>query len=130
MTLSPLSKLSDLDISQWIAEKISPQPADIESIHNEPQYLVWASFWSSDKQCWTYLPRDMVNDPAMTVMLMQRESFVDLMLIEGQYEANFCASETHSEDCFDFYKSESKSLGRAVAEAWMIANGYQDGQDK
>lgn len=71
---------------------------------------------------------DMVNDPAMTVMLMKRKDFVSVdQISDGSepeiYDATFCSAEVHSLDCHRLFDVQNPKLGRAVAEAFAIAKG-------
>lgn len=61
----------------------------------------------------------MVNDPAITVMLMEK------LLVGDDVEISLCGGVYH----FDFggrvkQMLETKTLGRAVAMAFALANGW------
>lgn len=69
---------------------------------------------------------DMVNDPAMTVMLMKRHDFVSCDYIEDEekfYSVVFCPNETHSLECAPSRGAERSDFGRSVAEAFAKAKG-------
>lgn len=70
-----ISSVSDSELSKWIAEKLD-QPV---GRHQRSSSLGWEDackfcgrIWSEIGFTICHLPRDMVNDPAMTVMLMEK----------------------------------------------------------
>ncbi len=126
--MSSISTLSDADLSLWIAAKIEPKPTK-RGMYVETS--AWRWLWFSTEQVqsqgpsevWTttgeWVPRDMVGDPAMTLMLMtQQPNFICVVQSPdepGQFSATFFAHP--SRWC--------TGLGRAVAEAFALANGWK-----
>jgi hypothetical protein len=99
--------LTDEELSRWIVERIP-----------EAKHL------GGDRQ---WYPNDMVHDPAMTLMLLER------LLSDGNYECIIASDgiemgaelEAPHQGKQSFLVSLRKNtLGRAVAEAWAIANGW------
>lgn len=143
-----VNELTDQELSLWIAEKAlrwvrmtygqvfrieQPQRCTEEYAFDERPTPYWHDPVSAKVVGFAedvndyYDPTektDMVNDAEMTVMLMQRESFVDVLLDEGVYTAHFCGHDKHSEDCADFHRAQSKRLGRVVAESFAKAHGW------
>ena len=133
--------LSDAELSRWIAEKMEP----LSSLPNEDD-CDSADMQDFPTDCWIasfrlslvtgmhvpgWQPRDMVNDPAMTVMLMERAGI--------GVEPTTNGFDGKRQDCWqayplDFSKDPFRiyaftgygSIGRAVMEAFALANGYHE----
>jgi len=142
-----ISELSDETLSRWIAEKLGwvlrvhagtgtvfddedvaclyplKQSYEIELWHR-PECKCPARVLLG--VCIGALLPDMVSDTAMTVMLMEKDSFVSVTLDEGVYYVDFCGRDHHNENCDDFHSADSSKLGRAVAEAFALANGWSE----
>lgn len=122
-----LSELTDEQISQWIAEKLEPKPAiGISYSKMAAEGRLW---WYGEQngyiKCW---PRDMVSDPAMTVMLLEK------LLKSGFNDVQHTTTLTYWKNVAKWECDEgaakraltTQSLGRAVAEAFMLANGWTE----
>ena len=137
--------LSDEALSRWIAEKIEPMPTKRPNwSHAESATKVWVSAFKGyyrkayppnqegyPEAWYGWKVRDMVNDPAMTVMLMERAGI--------GVEPTTNGFDGKRQDCWqayplDFSKDPLRiyaftgygSIGRAVAEAFALANGYHE----
>lgn len=120
-------KLSDEECSRWIAEKLEPKPVNT-SVPEQPSPLgFWRSVYHHDtyRGSTDWQPRDMVNDPAMTVMLMEKLGSTGDIQIIGMGEhwqfRHLGPAPEMEEIIVDAYP-----LGRAVCEAFMLASGYKD----
>jgi len=149
-----ISEVSDQDLSKWIAEKIEPTP---ERFPNMVQLHITDPIWSA-KLCWTlgcmlrddsgewiknaegvivgreeWQPRDMVNDPEMTVMLIEKARLsIQPELKAATTSCVFRAGITWMNGTVTMWNNSrtSERLGRAVAEAWAICNGWVEDQGK
>ncbi len=93
-----LQELTDRDLSKWIAEKLEPNPGDYDDAD-----------WQA---------RDMVNDPAMTLMLLEK-------LMASQFSTNLLLKNHRAViETFELGRATYSSLPRAVAEAFALANGW------
>ena len=134
--MTAIRDLSDEELSRWIAEKLEPEP--------ERGLPYWkrceipcsacdgtganADRTASCRRCQGYgkvysrCPRDMVNDAAMTVMLMEK------MNEDDNKPLTLCGTiRTMWRMDWGGFTAQSKTLGRAVAEAFALANGF-DGE--
>ena len=131
--------LSDAELSRWIAEKMEP----LSSLPNEDD-CDSADMQDFPTDCWIasfrlslvtgmhvpgWQPRDMVNDPAMTVMLMERGPIcVTRCKKAGRpkgwtaFKPDFSLDGPGDRDVWP----ENDTIGRAVADAWCLANGYHE----
>ena len=122
--------LSDDELSRWIAEKLEPKSALTPA-------TAYVSMWGLHKgtTCWRternaaslkiddwvqWQPRDMVNDAAMMAMLMESGISVQVEPMPRDDEAKFCAYKLETE-----ISVQHNVLGRAVAEASALANGWE-----
>lgn len=114
-----VGKWTDVELSRWIAEKLAdtryPGASDIG--------YSWNPDWNNGSG--RMEPRDMVHDATMTVMLLEKllplnefGSTVTLRRYTGSRVNISVAVEVHS-----IGTSSEGKLGRAVAEAFAIANG-------
>ena len=124
-----LTERSDAELSRWIAEKL--EPLNSLPFHDEysdrlerrggchplgaPRCWQWQPL---AKQFWQ--PRDMVNDPSMTVMLLEKLLVLDTVSITKAPNGPcyMIASEKPQE--------VKPSLGRAIAEAYALAHGFTE----
>ena len=91
-------KLTDAELNIWIAEH----------------------FRRSNPRAWHESP-DFCNDNVMTMLLIRHKSFVSLdLMLNGHYRAAF-------DDGTNFQYATDENPGRAVAEAWALANGWKEG---
>ena len=123
-----LNTVKDQELSLWIAEKLEPAPA-WTPLRKSREYL--GTFYS-DGKCWQRRfdgeqgqrpqePRDMVNDPACTVMLMEKLLCHHGVKLDRGVDPDYCLS------WFDGQKwseVDGESLGRAIAEAFALAHGW------
>ena len=137
-----LSECSDADLSRWIAEKLSP---------SQTQFPFWrrcevpcdrcdATGANTDRsancrRCDGFgkvmgrCAGDMVNDPAMTVMLTEKLPAGGVMFVPEEKLWRAFSDYTMEHDDFETTNEvENERLGRAVAEAFAMANGWKDGQ--
>ena len=119
--MTTIRDLSDEDLSRWIVDGLEPLTQDkygdaqplITAL--EPQYWVWCDgIWQ---------PRDMVNDAAMTVMLMERGLGSLDWVSDGTFKMWRGGFERQDHSRIEYITA--KSLGRAVAEAFALANGWE-----
>jgi len=117
--------MTDAELSLKIAEFLEPKPGESPIVDREGKL--------SSKQVWIYVvhhhpgcegcgwrPRNMVNDPAMTILLMKRPDFVRVQLFMDSFtKANMYFAEFKD----PIRQCEHKYLGRAVAEAFARAKG-------
>lgn len=130
-----ISEVSDQELSRWIAEKLEPEPEKINE-HGDSRGGWWLWCYQHrlhgteivDTGKWQ--PRNVVNDPALTVKLIEHSGFVSLFLLEDGkepciYHAEFCGAVSHSLDCGENMRVASNpDPGRAIAEAFALANGW------
>lgn len=102
-----VSELSDAELSLMIAEQIEPKPTEISPpgvtlVGFAPESGLGSGVFVSPVACWrrtefsdSWQPRDMIGDPAMTVMLIER------LLVNDRTQS---------------------SLGRIVAEAYALVH--------
>lgn len=112
--------ISNSNLSNWIAEKLEPLEPLLKR-RPKPGYLM-----ISDGLCWQadathhWRARDMVNDPAMTVMLLGQlldlEDFSDILI--QKHHGRFTSGRTG-------VHAQARELGRAIAENFAIAHGMQ-----
>ena len=136
---SAIRDLSDKELSRWIAEKLEPEP--------ERGLPYWkrceipcsacdgtganADRTASCRRCQGYgkvysrCPRDMVNDAAMTVMLLERGLGSLDWVSDGDFKMWRGGFERQDHSRIEYVTA--KTLGRAVAEAFALANGF-DGE--
>lgn len=118
-------KLTDREISLWIAEKLGWKLEVAKS----------GNFWhhpdcvqpQGHKECGRS-ELDMVNDSAMTVMLMEKMREPDLWLESNPGEPKLwgCTTNINCQNGEDPPVAFSFKLGHAVAEAFMLANGWKE----
>ncbi len=109
--------MTDSELSLKIAEHLEPKPngRGSESVWTYCQVAL-------SRGAEVIEPRDMVNDPAMTVMLMKRPEFVRAQLFLDSFtKANMYFVEFKD----PIRQCEHKDLGRAVAAAFARAKGLQ-----
>ena len=128
-----ISALSDLELSRWIAEKIEPS----ETLPHVYAKLSPLAVWECRRQFtghtfqFEWQPRDMVNDPAMTMLLQK--------ILIARRDLGFHGAMTL---VFDSYTitgtwmqiakrtgkefADVEDLGRAWAEAFALANGWEE----
>ena len=103
-----ISKLSDAELSRWVAEKIDPDKVLGNGIWFQAMY-------NQVKH------HDMVNDPAMTVMLLGKlaESpfYIKLLISDGLFTLEDGPRHWTAEPFSNFQ--------RVVAEAFALANGWK-----
>lgn len=125
-----ISELSDSDLSRWIAEKLEIKPKEWQL---DAPYLKHIA-WQYVEKRWE--PRDMVHDPAMTVMLLEklmREPKRDCYLtfdhygeLANQYELEIGVTDAGYAQGLRGFILHGAQLGRAVAEAFALANGWTE----
>lgn len=128
MTTTHVGQLSDEELSRWIASKIEPEATLPWDCGGYSTLRVWRrnKRMMEHKFEWHWTPRDMVSDPAMTVLLLEK------LLKKG---ANICGSGAavigaEWPDVVVEYGATteqsvtSSRLGRAICEAFALANNY------
>lgn len=122
-----IAEVSDADLSRWIASRFEPTLMICEHYvslwgpHKGTKYFNTAFDVADDGDTLINLrwePRDMVNDPAMTVMLLEKMTLAHLMFLRSTNMWRCCA------DGREQHFVHSEKLGRAVAEAFALANGW------
>jgi len=121
-------ELTDAELSRWIAERLEPScQAPSSAVTSRPAYwlvemnpsrMTSAALNSGAQYEWQ--PRDLVHDPAMTVMLLEKMKSTEKIVICG--DGHWYITRYEHED---FYSANSECLGRAVAEAFALANGWK-----
>lgn len=126
-----ISEVSGVRLSEWIAERLEP----VASLPEPSEAAVIDDSYPSPLNCWysvclfeeadipRWQHRDMVNDSAMTVMLM--EELIKLGRRLHFSEKGLCVFQGEPWDKTaplgtDFHGP----LGRAVADAFAVANGW------
>ena len=135
MKAETMTDFSDEQLSRWIAEKLEPlstlpneddcDHADMEAFPTE----YWlASYRMSRVTCMhvpSWEPRDMVNDPAMTVMLLEKMPEPSLWLESNPGDAVKiwgCSADMST----NLDNGWSDRIGRAVAESFALAHGWTE----
>ena len=113
--------LSDEALSRWLAEKLEPLQSVVREKNRHRSLL---GVWTPINGSTDWQPRDMVGDPQMTLMLMEK------MINQCQVRA-WKHIGKHGDTHVDLMFSPprhgcAKTLGRAVAEAFALANGYHE----
>jgi hypothetical protein len=126
-------KLSDEELSRWICNKEEPESSLSEVVWTKTQSSSFPSRANvrpgelSPRGYWKIGPgmkwkrRDMVHDAQMTVMLLDS-------LLEG-HDLKIERASPYFLHYFDgsvWSEVQADSLGRAIAEAWALANGFQE----
>lgn len=138
-----ISEISDADLSLWIANKLEPKPNDwSEHLYFSPKNAWLCHNPQSNVRVGQYewVARDMVNDTEMTVMLMdslmrdeRRDCYLSFERVgqnAQQYEFEIGVTE------FGFHQGQrgvvihGKQFGRLIAEAFALAQGWPDSQEK
>ncbi len=122
-----IQELSDEKLSRWIAEKIEPKPeGEPWTVPLDSPLRVWhasiASAICDGRQPAYWKLRDMVSDPAMTVMLMEKLLSVQRLDIW----THFAGGDVHINTLNPLIHGCSKTLGRSVAMTFALANGWTD----
>ena len=132
--------ISDEDLSRWIADKFEPKPdfniTKVSTSEWVKRDLRISPNWNGSTTSvgmwiWRGLhigewqPRDIVNDPSMTMMLLEKSK---LSLIALDQDTWMCGQQWMNGTVALYANAaKSKSLGRAVAEAFALANGFLSG---
>lgn len=131
-----VSEATDSELSLFIAEKLEP----LVKIGDPKEYAL-AYGVAKGTPCWRTMrtgivadleddtfhwwQRDMVTDPAMTVMLLEKMTESkwgwELVLSSKIVCIQHRGGRTHSADNLD-----GQSLGRVIASAWALANGWPE----
>lgn len=113
-----VSELSDNELSRLIAESIEPKPDYSRVPDNRPEMWEWREML---EDVYGWKARDMVTDPSMTMMLMERGKMHVMYskwptgLGEQMRETGWLATSGGP------WQGRSDRLGRAVAEAYAVA---------
>ncbi len=116
-----LTPLTDEQISVWIAEKLEPPvtrgflPTDGFPAYSKTSHWICRHL----KDGWQ--PRDFVNDAEMTVILLEK-----LLDTRKAYWLEKRGDDILFERANTSDPQYYPTLGRAVAEAFMLAHGYQE----
>ena len=124
--IASIHDITNDELSLWIADKHEPQP-DVTGLEGiDPVKIGQTGVWvcafpyENDDEA-TVVPRDMVEDPEMTIMLTN-------WLIENGYSLHIWRGDmprvtiaVHDEK----YLYLITPLGRAIAEAWALVNGWK-----
>lgn len=137
-----INELPDADLSRWIAEKMEPMPDYTPTITGAIGGLIVMTDHASVTEAWMFrfgqqqgpnaycwLPRDMVNDPAMTVMLIGLLSDRNLVIRRAEDHKEWVVYfwEDRVNNSVPIAKTiHSGNLGRAVAEGFALANGWKE----
>jgi hypothetical protein len=126
-------KLSDEELSRWICNKEEPESSLSEVVWTKTQSSSFPSRANvrpgelSPRGYWKIGPgmkwkrRDMVHDAQMTVMLLSRLALQQIVALDICDDGSTGILNAQLE-----LITEAPSLGRAVAEAWALANGFQE----
>lgn len=120
-----ISEISDEDLNIWIATQLEPlsslpnaDECDKQDMDNFPTECWIASFRMSRIALMhvpSWEPRDMVNDPAMTVMLLEK-------LASGDFVRS--RSLERIREAMARVVWDKISVGRAVAQAFALSLGW------
>ena len=117
--MSKINKLSDKDLSRWIAEKLGWTWQSCGVRGEKPH---WHEPVVNGYRCHvTGREPDMVNDPAMTVMLLEKRCFYDIR----KHPRGWVFTDEKGVDHKHVNNLSVMSLGRAVAEAFALASGWE-----
>jgi hypothetical protein len=112
--MTDLSKVSDGQLSKVIAEFLEPVGTEAPKCWRIYMLAIQLDVWE---------PRNMVNDATMTVMLMEKLSNTYIVRIDTLESGHVqIAYEADLETGTCDWLTECGSLGRAVAEAFALAN--------
>lgn len=132
--------MSDEELSLWIAEFLEPKP-DEACTEDDVEFTDdgWRVFYSPirmwmrfqkpttfQEKGWHLVKRDMVNDPAMTVMLVKNLMPKLLSITSNWNGASHYWQVQTSFDTDQDVPATNKDFGRAVAEAFAMAHGCKD----
>ena len=136
--MKSVSDLTDTDLNRWIAAKVEPIPSwDLRKMH--------AEHWESDKGFWWRPMADAIHDyeihdpichnavtdPALTITLLEKllqRGDVDFSTTSTPDNPNrpyYCYAEDSLQSSITPYRGYGPSIGRAIAEAWALANGWK-----
>lgn len=128
--------LTDEQLSRWIAEKLEPKPTYSPKVTGHIGLSVMTDLsthsvaWQWDFQSKQWHPRDLVSNPEMTVMLMEKMHEFGNVVIAGDNGWGVSVYFIDENGIETWYSRPSQTnnqlLGRAVAEAWALANGYHE----
>jgi hypothetical protein len=123
--------LTDEELSRWICDKLEPlHTVGLNRVNGKVTSFEgfwtagdgWESMPSKDK----LKPRDMVNDPAMTVMLLIEVIRQSDVLLSGLGVLSGLGDRIGiTLEHLDVERIAAEKLGRAVAEAFALANGWK-----
>ncbi len=117
--------LTDEQISRWIAEKLGWRWGTRDQFAPKyPDNLGECWWFEGRPYAFAELPR-YTTDPAMTVMLLEKLAGDGGFSLAGSSMGFSCLALRMSIEDSSGCKAV---LGRAVAEAWMLASGYEEGK--
>ena len=132
-----LSAMTQQEKSRWICEKLEP----LSELPN-PEYCDYSDMEHFDAKCWIpsyavspitllhvpeWQPRDM-TEPAMTLMLIKellRGLDYECVISQDEIEMSWRTSVNNTGHSF-MVSLIKNTLEQAVAEAFMIANGFKE----
>ena len=116
---------TDAELNLWIAKFLEPNPKRRAKQPHESMTQRGSKLgcWTFAFQCEDKQPRDFCNDPACTVMLMEK-LLADFHIIT--LSVNFADSDRGMCVGQDETIRWGRTLGRAVAEAFALANGLEE----
>ena len=138
-------RISDEELVRMIAEKLepfstlpNPEHRSVSPFGRDSQHGAWVCTLANDgiplkrKATHVWMPQDMVNDPAMTVKLLEKlhDDFGNVALCgDNGWGVTVCHIDENGVETVYTRPSltNSQTIGRAVAEAWALAMGLHSG---
>ena len=133
--------MSDAALSRWIANKLEPAPkrSDAVPLHGtDPLWSmgncwIWSAFYKDENgellvvsgtltPRFDWRPRNMVSDPAMTLMLLEKRCFYSIR----KHPRGWVFTDEKGVDHKHVNNLSVMSLGRAVVEDFALANGIEE----
>ena len=118
-----LSEMTHEQKSRWIAEKLEPMPSKAATGGRFSRTEYWVGTEDGHWQ-----PRDMINDPAMTVILLKellrcRDHECIISQDEIEMSWRLAAGDTGHSFMVSLIKN---TLEQGVADSFMKANGFEE----
>lgn len=126
-----VSEVTNEELSRWIAEKLEAEPPSCSFTLDFPRpprsplgyWSLMYSYLTLHMMTRKATPRDMVNDPAMTVMLLERMIRLDCTRLVFRHWPDGCRLDLHFVDG-RLIGIPAETVGRAVAEAAALTLGW------
>ena len=122
-----VDQLSADELSRWICERLGWKFGNRDQCAPEYPDDLDQCWWCQGIPCSESELPNAVTNPAMTVMLLEKMPAGGVMFVpEYKWWRAFSDYSLYYEETTYTNEVEAASIGRAVAEAWALANGYQE----